>query len=101
MEDLSRALFTFGRESRPSRKIRLDVAKLFVEEYRRGIGLLLEDLNAIPFVMVAHLAPTVDYWRMLERDKEDAVAYLHHTVGLMRDLLPEANRLQELLGEVA
>jgi len=97
IEDLARAVFMFGRESRPSRHIRLDVARLFLDEYRRRRDLAPEELNAIPFVMVAHMAPTVAYWRMLERDGEDLAVFLHHTVWLMRDLLPEAERLQRIL----
>jgi len=97
VEDVARAVFMFGRESRPSRHIRLDVAQLFMEEYRHKRPLTAEEVRAIPFVMIAHWAPTVGYWRMLERDGEDSAAYLHHTVGLMRDLLPEAERLQRIL----
>jgi len=97
VEDVARAVFMFGRESRQSRHIRLNVARSFVEEYRRHRPLTAEEVKAIPFVMVAHWAPTVDYWRMLEQDGEDGAVYLHHTVGLMRDLLPEAKRLQEIL----
>ncbi|TMB67434.1 MAG: hypothetical protein E6J43_08525 [Chloroflexi bacterium] len=97
IEDVARAVFMFGRESRPSRRIRLDVARLFLDKYRCGRDLTSEELNAVPFVMVAHWAPTVGYWRMLEQDGEDAVAYLRYTVGLMRDLLPEARRLQGML----
>lgn len=97
IEDLARAVFMFGRESRPSRHIRLDVARLFIDEYRRYRSLSAEELNAIPFVMVAHMAPTPAYWRMLERDGEDGAAYLHHAVGLMRDLLREAELLQQIL----
>jgi len=95
--DEVRGVFMFGRESRPSRRIRLDVAQLFVNEYERYRSLAPEELKAIPFVMVAHWAPTVDYWRMLERDGEDSAAHLRHTIALMRDLLPEARRLQEML----
>ena len=97
IEDVARAVFMFGRESRPSRRIRLDVARLFLEEYDYRHSMSAEELNAIPFVMVAHWAPTAGYWRMLERDGEDAAAYLRHTVRLMRDLLPEARRLQGML----
>ena len=61
IEDVARAIFMFGRESRPSRQIRPEVAPLFVEEYQRHHPLSDEELNAIPFVMVAHWAPTVDY----------------------------------------
>jgi len=97
IEDVARAVFMFGREARPSRHIRLDVARIFLEEYGYRYNMSAEERNAIPFVMVAHWAPTVGYWRMLERDGEDAAAYLRHTVGLMRDLLPEATRLQGVL----
>src|SRR5439155_9612435 len=78
VEDVARALFMFGRESLTSRHIRLDVAGLFLDEYQCARDLTSEELNAIPFVMVAHRAPTVGYWRMLERDGEDAAAYLSH-----------------------
>jgi Ser/Thr protein kinase RdoA (MazF antagonist) len=97
VEDVARAVFMFGRESRASRHIRLDVARVFLEDYDHLHELSAEELNALPFVMVAHLAPTVGYWRMLERDDEDAAAHLHHTVGLMQDLMPEAERLQHIL----
>jgi Ser/Thr protein kinase RdoA (MazF antagonist) len=97
VEDVARAIFMFGRESRLSRHIRLDVARVFLEDYDHIHELSAEELNALPFVMVAHLAPTVGYWRMLERDDEDAAAHLHHTVGLMQDLMPEAERLQHIL----
>ena len=97
IKDIARAVFTFGRESRPSRHIRLNVAHLFLDEYRRQRNLSSEELNAIPFVMAAHMAPTVDYWRMLERDGEDASVFLRHTIGLMRALLPEAERLRGML----
>lgn len=97
VEDVARAVFMFGRESRPSRHVRLDVAQMFMEAYRRKRPLTAEELRAIPFVMIAHWAPTVGYWRMLERDGEDSAAYLHHTVDLMRDLLPEAKRLERIL----
>jgi len=36
VEDVARALFMFGRESRPSRSIRLEVARLFLDEYQCG-----------------------------------------------------------------
>lgn len=97
VEDIARAVFMFGRESRPSRRIRADVACLFVNEYQRRRPLTAEEVEAIPFVMIAHWAPTVGYWQMLERDGEDGAAHLQHTVGLMRDLLPEARRLQGML----
>ena len=97
IEDLARAVFMFGRESRPSRHIRLDVARLFIQEDCAHRALTDEELRAIPFVMVAHWAPTADYYGMLERDGEDSVAYLHHHVGLMQDLLPEAKLLQQIL----
>jgi len=97
VEDVAHAVFMFGRESRPSRRIRRDVAQLFVNECERYRSLAPKELKAIPFVMVAHWAPTVDYWRMLERDGEDSAAHLRHTIALMRDLLPEARQLQEML----
>jgi Ser/Thr protein kinase RdoA (MazF antagonist) len=97
VEDVARAVFMFGRESRLSRQIRLDAARAFLDHYRRGRDLTTEELNAIPFVMVTHMAPTIGYWKMLERDGEDAPIYLHHTVGLMQALQPEAERLQQIL----
>jgi len=97
IEDLARAVFMFGRESRPSRRIRLDIARLFLDEYRRRCDLTAEELYALPFVFVAHWAPSVAYWQMLQRDGEDAAAHLHHTVGLMQNLVPEAQRMQQII----
>jgi Ser/Thr protein kinase RdoA (MazF antagonist) len=97
VEDISRAVFMFARESRSSRHIRPDVASAFVKEYQRGQQMSAEELNAIPFVMVADLAPTPAYYRMIERDGEDSVDYIRHAVGLMRDLQSAAETLRAIL----
>jgi hypothetical protein len=34
---------------------------------------------------------------MLERDGEDAAVHFHHTGGLMRNLVPEADLLQRIV----
>lgn len=97
VEDISRAVFMFARESRASRHIRPDVASAFVEEYQRGRQLSAEELKAIPFVMVADLAPTPAYYRMIERDGEDPLDYIRHAVGLMRDFQSKAETLRAIL----
>lgn len=99
VEDVAHALFMFSREFRGSTHIRLEAARLFLDEYDQRRRLEGVEREAIPMMGVLVWVTNAPYFALLQRDGEDPVAYLRHYVSLMRDLQLEMARLGPLLTE--
>ncbi|OGO51176.1 MAG: hypothetical protein A2148_08870 [Chloroflexi bacterium RBG_16_68_14] len=97
VEDVAHALFMFGRESRGSRRIRPQAARLFLHEYHRARPLLDDERAALPMMAVLVWSPSAPYHELLRRDGEDTLAFFRHYVELMRDIGAEMARLGSVL----
>jgi Ser/Thr protein kinase RdoA (MazF antagonist) len=93
VEDISLALFMFGRRYRGSRTIRPDVAQAFLEEYRRDAELGPDELEALPVLAVLERVPVAPYYEMIRRDGEDPVPFLREHVEAMRTMRSEMERI--------
>ena len=92
--DVARGLHMFGREHRGARRIRPEVASLFVEEYARGRALSAEEREALPVLVALPYPPQASYHRYCkQRFGEDIVARLRREVGAMRWLSEEMARI--------
>ena len=99
VEDISYAIYAFGREYRGSHVIRTDIARLFLEEYTRHTRLQPEDLQALPVFGVINQIPSGAYFNMLKRDGEDTIAYLLKFVTAMCAVHSEMKRLEPIFRE--
>jgi Ser/Thr protein kinase RdoA (MazF antagonist) len=93
IEDISLALFMFGRQYRGSRTIRLDVAQAFLEEYRRDAELGPDELDALPVLAVLERVPVAPYYEMVQREGEDPIPFLRDHVETMRTMRSEMKRI--------
>ena len=99
IEDISLALFMFGRQYRGSRTIRPDVALAFLEEYRRNVELDPDELEALPVLAVLERVPMAPYYEMIQRDGEDPVPFLRDHVEAMRTIRSEMKRIRSIFRE--
>ena len=97
IEDISLALFMFGREYRRSAIIRPEVAQAFLEEYRRNAELEPDELEALPVLSVLERIPVAPYYKMIQRGDEDPVPFLRDHVKAMRTMRSEMKRIEPLL----
>jgi len=96
IEDISLALFMFGREYRGSRTIRPDVAQAFLEEYRRDAELGPDELEALPIISVLERVPVAPYYEMIRRGGEDPIPFLRDHVETMRTMRSEMKRIESI-----
>jgi Ser/Thr protein kinase RdoA (MazF antagonist) len=85
-EDVGLALFTFGRESRYSCRIRPRAARLFVEEYGRDVHLIDLERRVLPLIVIVVHARTAARYALRQRSGEDPVRIFRIHVGRMRAL---------------
>lgn len=96
--DVGRGVHMFGRESRDSLRIRLDVARLFVEEYARAHVLTSEERSALPMMVAMYYPPNARYYRYCQQLGEDLEARLRREVSVMRALqaqMPQIARMMQ------
>jgi Ser/Thr protein kinase RdoA (MazF antagonist) len=86
IEDVALALFTFGRESRDSDRIRPGAARLFVDQYGLEIQLTELERRALPMMATVVQARTAARYALRQRSGEDPVCVLRTHVGRMRAL---------------
>ncbi len=96
IEDISLALFMFGRKYRGSKTTRSDVAQAFLEEYRRNAELGPDELEALPVLAVLERVPVAPYYEMIRRDGEDPVPFLRDHVEAMRIVRSEMKRIEPI-----
>ncbi len=99
VHDVARGLFMFARESRGSRRVRAEAARLFFETYSQGRAFAPEELAAVPALLVMAFAPTVSWLAYRQRDEGgDPSELLRGSVGYMRELQSEMERLAPEFG---
>jgi Ser/Thr protein kinase RdoA (MazF antagonist) len=96
IEDISLALFMFGREQRGSRTIRHDIAQAFLREYRRNAELGPEELEALPVLAVLERIPVAPYYEMIKRGGENPIPFLRDHVETMRTMRSEMKRIEPI-----
>jgi Ser/Thr protein kinase RdoA (MazF antagonist) len=96
IEDISLALFMFGREYRGSRTIRSDVARAFLEEYRLNAELSPDELEALPVLAVLERVPVAPYYEMIRRDGKDPIPFLRDHVETVRTMRSEIKRVKSI-----
>jgi Ser/Thr protein kinase RdoA (MazF antagonist) len=96
VEDISLAIFYFGRQDRASKIIRTEAAQAFLEEYIRNTELLPEELEALPVFAVVNCIPSAPYFDMLQRDGEDPIPYLRRYVEIMPAIRSQMKRLEPI-----
>jgi Ser/Thr protein kinase RdoA (MazF antagonist) len=96
--DVARGVHMFGREARGSFRIRLEVARLFIEEYARGRAFSHKERAALPVMVAMHFPPNARYHRYCQQQRgEDLEARLRREVGMMRGLRTEMARIGPML----
>jgi Ser/Thr protein kinase RdoA (MazF antagonist) len=98
--DVARGVHMFGRESRGSLRIRLDVARLFVEEYARGRVLTSEERSALPMMVAMYYPPNARYYLYCQQLGEDLEARLRREVSMMRVLQAQMPQIASMIGTI-
>jgi len=98
--DVARGVHMFGRESRGSLRIRLEVARLFVEEYARGRVLTSEERSALPMMVAMYYPPNARYYRYCQQLGEDLEARLRREVSMMRALQAQMPQIASMIGTI-
>jgi Ser/Thr protein kinase RdoA (MazF antagonist) len=96
IEDISLALFMFGRQYRGSKTIRPNVAQAFFEEYHRNAELGPDETEALPVLAVLERVPVAPYYEMIQRDNEDPIPFLRNHVDEIRTMRSEMERIRPI-----
>ena len=73
--------------------MRVEAARLFLDEYHRTRSLRMEEREALPMAVALAWVPSAPDHELLRRDGEDTLAVFRHYVQRMRDLGAEMERL--------